>query len=418
MMKPAKNIPELRFPEFDGEWIERRLAQITSRIGDGLHGTPEYVEESNCFFINGNNLVDGRITISEQTKKVSTTSLEINQKGLNGETLLISINGTIGSLARYNQENVMLGKSVGYLIFHRGSEYYFQYLSTAKIQRHFVNELTGTTIKNLSLKTLRETVVLIPSLPEQQKIATFLSAVDQRIQRLAQKKEKLELYKKGIMQQIFCQQLRFKDENGQEYQEWEELTLDEIRDKNIRWSFTGGPFGSDLKSEEYTQDGVRIIQLQNIGDGRFINDYKIFTSEEKANNLLSSNIFPGDILISKMGDPVARACIVPFERERYLMASDGIRLVPDNTIHDTYFIFLLINHRAFRQKAIALSTGSTRRRIGLNELREIQVQLPSLSEQQKIASFLSSIDQKISLVNQQIELTRKWKQGLLQKMFV
>ena len=109
--------------------------------------------------------------------------------------------------------------------------------------------------------------------------------------------------------------------------EWKEKKLIDTAAIGIKWSFIGGPFGSNLKSSDYVDDGIRIIQLQNIGDAEFHNDYKIYTSEEKADELLSNNIYPGDIILSKMGDPVGRACLIPDEHNRYVMCSDGIRLV-------------------------------------------------------------------------------------------
>src|SRR5690606_15513882 len=106
---------------------------------------------------------------------------------------------------------------------------------------------------------------------------------------------------------------------------------------------TGGPFGSNLKASDYTENGVRIIQLQNIGDGVFNDEYRVYTSTKKADELASCNIFPGDILLSKMGDPVARATLVPPIEERYLMASDGIRLKVDEKKFDRNFILEAIN---------------------------------------------------------------------------
>jgi len=253
---------------------------------------------------------------------------------------------------------------------------------------------------------------------EQTKIASFLSAVDEKIGQLTQKHVLLSQYKQGMMQKLFSQQIRFKADDGGKFGEWEEKTLIDSVDTNIKWSFTGGPFGSNLKSEDYTELGIRIIQLQNIGDGAFLNDYKIYTSPEKANELLSCNIYPDEILISKMGDPVARCCIVPKHHDRYVMCSDGIRLVVDKQNYSSIFMFYQINYQDFRQSASDVSTGSTRKRIGLSDLKQLPIKVPCLEEQTKIATFLSAIDQKIEVVAQQIEQAKTWKKGLLQQMFV
>jgi type I restriction enzyme S subunit len=109
---------------------------------------------------------------------------------------------------------------------------------------------------------------------------------------------------------------------------WKMGTLEDVVTEK-QYSITGGPFGSDLQTKDYTIEGVQIIQLQNIGDGFFINDSKVYTSEEKANNLRSCNIYPNDIILAKMADPVARACIIPSFAKRFLMASDGIRVEVD-----------------------------------------------------------------------------------------
>ena len=127
--------------------------------------------------------------------------------------------------------------------------------------------------------------------------------------------------------------------------EWIEKTLIDTADKKVKWSFTGGPFGSNLMASDYAASGIRIIQLQNIGDGVFNDDNKVYTSIEKADELLSCNIYSGDIIISKMGDPVGRACIIPDSLHRCIMASDGIRLVVDEKKHSKYFIYSLINSK-------------------------------------------------------------------------
>lgn len=197
---------------------------------------------------------------------------------------------------------------------------------------------------------------------------------------------------------------------------WEIIPFGEVADKKVKWSFTGGPFGSNLKASDYTEQGIRIIQLQNIGDGEFLNDYKIYTSINKADELLSCNIYPGEIIISKMGDPVARACIIPNFEKRFLMASDGIRVHPDKTRFDTYFVYSFINHPIFRHAALKASTGSTRARIGLDDLRNLDFINPPLEEQQAISSLLQGAEKEMDLLRLKIEKLSVRKIGLMQQL--
>lgn len=200
--------------------------------------------------------------------------------------------------------------------------------------------------------------------------------------------------------------------------EWVEKSLIDTADKKVKWNFTGGPFGSNLKASDYTSTGIRIIQLQNIGDGEFIDNYKIYTSIEKADELSSCNIYAGDIILSKMGDPVGRACIIPNELNRCVMASDGIRLVVNEKKYSKYFIFLLINSRQIRESIEKKATGSTRKRIGLNDLKQITLLLPKkLNEQQKIAACLSSLDALVAAHRDKLQALQDHKKGLMQNLF-
>lgn len=199
--------------------------------------------------------------------------------------------------------------------------------------------------------------------------------------------------------------------------EWEAKKLIDTANKNIKWSFIGGPFGSNLKSSDYVDNGVRVIQLQNIGDAGFIDSYKIFTSPQKADELLSNNIYPGDIILSKMGDPVGRACLIPDFHNRYIMCSDGIRLVVDEKLHNKYFIYLLINSIQFRSLVEKTATGSTRKRIGLDDLKNLPMLLPKIGEQQKIADCLSSLDALIAAQTEKLDALKTHKKGLMQQLF-
>ncbi len=197
---------------------------------------------------------------------------------------------------------------------------------------------------------------------------------------------------------------------------WDVVPFDEIANKHKKWSITGGPFGSNLKVSDYTVDGIQIIQLQNIGDGVFHDESQIFTSYEKANELLSCNIYAGEIILSKMGDPVARACFIPNKAERYVMASDGIRLVVDEAKFSKKFIHEYINSSYFRRRAFEISTGTTRQRIGLPELKTLLVICPPLHEQTAIANALSDMDALIAQTEKLIEKKKAIKHGVMQEL--
>ncbi len=198
--------------------------------------------------------------------------------------------------------------------------------------------------------------------------------------------------------------------------DWEIVQFNDIADKHKKWSITGGPFGSNLKTTDYTNDGIQIIQLQNIGDGKFINQSQVFTSEEKANELLSCNINPNDLILSKMGDPVARCCFIPDGNKRYLMASDGIKLVVNEKEFSKKFIHDYINSKYFRLRAFEISTGSTRLRIGLPDLKSLLVIKPSLQEQTAIAKALSDADGLTTSLEKLIAKKRNIKQGAMQQL--
>lgn len=202
--KNGAKVPELRFAGFADDWEERKLSEGTSKIGDGLHGTPNYSDNGDVFFINGNNLVNGKIVITKETKLVTESNQSKDDKLLNMDTILMSINGTIGNLAWYNNERVMLGKSAAYLtVSNFDKKFIFSYLQTSTIKNYFLNNLTGTTIKNLGLKTIRDTTLFVPTLEEQQQIGEFFWTLEETIALHQCKLDLLKEQKKGFLQKMF-----------------------------------------------------------------------------------------------------------------------------------------------------------------------------------------------------------------------
>ena len=178
--KPLPEITEDEVPfEIPGSWKWVRLCEIISILGDGIHGTPKYNEDGDYFFINGNNLSSGKIVIKPNTKRVDEEEYLKYKKELNGKTILVSINGTLGNLAFYNNEKVMLGKSACYfnLIKQEMKDYMYYLLQTDYFLKYAHFKATGVTIKNVSLKAMNEFCVPLPPLAVQKRIVGVLDEV-------------------------------------------------------------------------------------------------------------------------------------------------------------------------------------------------------------------------------------------------
>ena len=162
---------EIPFDVPDG-WVWCRLGEISSELGDGIHGTPEYKQNGSCYFINGNNLSNGKITIKEETKTVGEEQYRRYKKNLSSKTMFVSINGTLGSIAFYNNEHIVLGKSVCYFNLVNERLKYFLYflLNSQYFQKYAKAVATGSTIKNVSLKAMSCFLIPLPSFVEQQRI--------------------------------------------------------------------------------------------------------------------------------------------------------------------------------------------------------------------------------------------------------
>ncbi len=266
---------------------------------------------------------------------------------------------------------------------------------------------------NLNGDLIKSTLIPLPSTKaEQESIAEALSDTDALIESLDQLIAKKRQIKQGAMQELLTGKRRLPGFGG----EWKDVKLGDIADPLQGWSFTGGPFGSNLKSSDYTDEGVRIIQLQNIGDGYFQAESAVYTTKKKADELISCSIYPGEIILSKMGDPVARACIIPELHDRYLMCSDGIRLAVDKRRFNTFFVFAQINAPDFRARANNAGTGSTRKRIGLTELRSLTLSCPEVAEQTAIAAILSDMDTELAALESRLAKARQIKQGMMQEL--
>jgi type I restriction enzyme S subunit len=191
------------------DWEEKKLKELTTHLGDGLHGTPKYTVNGDYYFINGNNLTDGAIEFKSNTKRVSIDEYNKYKKNLTDRTILVSINGTLGNVAFYNNEKIILGKSACYFNLNENvDKNYIKYVIFSPYFLTYAHkEATGATIKNVSLKTMREFVIPLPSLIKQKAIVKKLNTLSAETRKLKtiyqQKLVDLEELKKSVLKKAF-----------------------------------------------------------------------------------------------------------------------------------------------------------------------------------------------------------------------
>jgi len=182
-------------------------------------------------------------------------------------------------------------------------------------------------------------------------------------------------------------------------------------------AFVDGPFGSDLKTSDYQDDGVPLIQLNNIRDGKHLLQNMKFISEQKKQQLIRHRAVPGDIVIAKMADPVARSAIVASNFPEYVIVADCVKMTPDLDLVDFSYLVWAINCDYVRINAELVSTGTTRIRINLGELQKLKIPFPPKEEQKVIASFLdhetAKIDTLIEKQQQLIKLLKEKRQAVI-----
>lgn len=212
-LKDFDNLAQSLFYEMFGDpvenekgWDVKKLKDISREIGDGLHGTPEYSEvDTGCYFINGNNLENGTIVIKENTKMVSEKTKAKHYIEMDDFTILVSINGTLGKVAFYNGENVILGKSACYIKLeaYNDKKYIFELLKSDYFKRYAESECTGTTIRNVSLKSMRNFRCPLPPLPLQRLFAQRIEQIEREKSEVQKSIQDLETLLASRMQYWF-----------------------------------------------------------------------------------------------------------------------------------------------------------------------------------------------------------------------
>ncbi|HDH4223367.1 TPA: restriction endonuclease subunit S [Staphylococcus aureus] len=376
-----KNVPELRFPEFEGEWEEEKLGEVGTFTSGG---TPL---KSKSEYWNGD--IPWITTGDIHTIKRENITNFITEKGLNessaklitNEAILIAMYGqgkTRGMSAILNFE-ATTNQACAIYQTNQNINFVFQYFQKLyEFLRSLSNEGSQ---KNLSLSLLKEITLNYPNEQEQKKIGDFFSKLDRQIELEEQKLELLQQQKKGYMQKIFSQELRFKDENGKDYPEWVEKKLEDIIKVNS---------GKDYK---HLDNG----DIPVYGTGGYMTSVSEPLSEIDA------------VGIGRKG-----TINKPYLLEAPFWTVDTLFYCTPKKEADILFILSLF--REINWKVYDESTGVPS--LSKQTIIKINRFVPTNKEQQKIGQFFKKIDNKIKIQKQVIELLKKRKKTLLQKMFI
>lgn len=407
-MTAKQNAPALRFPEFKGEWELKKVNELGSLEGGGTPTTKEKTYWSGDIpWISSSDIVEDDIHFINVSRFITKEAIQNSATKLIPEnSILIVTRVGVGKVA-VSKTNLCTSQDFQSLVPFKDNPTFLAYLIQLKaIKMLEFNQ--GTSIKGITKSDLGDIVTSIPPLPEQQKIAAFLTAVDDKIQQLTRKKGLLEQYKKGVMQQLFSQQLRFKQEDGNDFPDWEENTIDSVT------KVTAGATPSTVKDAFWDGD----IPWMNSGELNLKRVYKVENSiTELGLKNSSTKLIPRFcVLIGLAGQGKTRGTVAMNMFE--LCTNQSIAAIHPN---DEYFLpdFLYYNLDMRYDELRALSTGDGGRGgLNLQIIKALSISFPSINEQQKIASFLSAIDDKINQVSTQLQHIQQYKKGLMQKMFV
>lgn len=381
------SVPKLRFKEFDGDWASSKLGELIG-ISSASRVFKEQWQESGVPFYRTSDVISIFKNKKNERAYISWELFEELAKKsgkIQKDDLLVTGGGTIGipylipndEPLYFKDADLLWLKSSGVI----NGSFLYNFFISSKF-REYLKSISHTgTISHFTIEQAKETPFQFPSFVEQTKIASFLSAVDEKISLLTKKHELLSQYKQGMMQKLFSQQIRFKADDGSEFGEWETLKFKDLI--NIK-------YGKDHKK---LGDG-NIPVLGTGGIMRYVDSY----------------LYDGEsILIGRKGTINKPQFISGkfWTVDTLFYTEIGKKILPKFAFQQ----LLLVNWLNLNE-----ATGVPS--LNTSSIGNIEIKVPCLDEQTKIANFLSAIDQKIEVVVKQIEQAKQWKKGLLQQMFV
>ena len=407
------NVPKLRFKEFSEEWAEKKLLSLSENgFSNGAFNDPKKVG-SGYKIINVKDMyIDGTINTNSLTK-VALDEKEFLKNRVEYGDIFFTRSSLVKEGIAYSNINLSNDEDLtfdGHLIRMRPKKeicspiFLYYNFKTQRVRNQFIVRGKTTTMTTIGQDDISSVNISLPSKQEQEKIALFLTSVDTKIEQLTKKEQLLQQYKKSVMQKIFNQEIRFKDDDGSEFCDWEEYTLNDFLIPALR--------EVEKPKENYLAIGVRshckgTFQKPDSEPDKIAMD-RLYVLKE--NDLIVNITFAWESAIA----------IVKKEDEGGLVSHRFPTYTFDEKISNSkYFQYVIIQKR-FRIMLDLISPGGAGRNrvMSKKDFLTLKWEFPCIEEQNKIANFLSLIDTKIEHVQKQLESSKDFKKALLQQMLV
>ena len=392
-MSKQTNIPQLRFTEFEGEWERKKLGEVVTNKS-GKYNPEKENNPVKCIELEHLTTESGQLLGYID----GSNSGSIKNKFEIGDILFGKLRPYLKKYLQAHFDGVCSSEIWVLKGINISNEFLYRIVQTNSFI-DLANQSTGSKMPRADWSVVEKGIFSFPSLPEQKRIASFFTVLDKKIAELKQKKNLLEQYKKGVMQKIFSQELRFKDEKGKEFPKWEKKKLGNVAEINPR--------------SESLPDTFIYIDLESVVQGRLTKEDRINKSEapSRAQRLLLKN----DILF-QMVRPYQKNNYFFDRDEKDFVASTGYAQI--RTSGNSEFLFQFLHEETFVRKVIEKCTGTGYPAINSTDLSNIIISIPSEKEQNKIADFLAIVDDKLNRTENQLHQTQQYKKGLIQNMFV
>lgn len=378
--------------------MKYKLKDIVTTLGDGIHGTPIFDESGEYYFFNGNNIENGNLVIKSDTKKVNFEEYKKYKKDLNNRTILVSINGTIGKVGIYNNEKCILGKSACYFnVKEEVNRDYIKFLlMNRNFQEYIKNYSTGTTIKNMSLKAMREFEFELPIRSIQDKVAHILNSIERKIELNTHINNNLYELANQLYQKAFSKDKSIK---------WKKYNLTDIANIN-----TGYSYKSSELVENSTTGMATIKNFERTG-GFKVDGFKPLNPSKKKS---SQYVNKFDVLVActdltQNADIIGNAVLLLSKGnyENIVISMDLVKVTSKVNYIDNFMIYAILNSKEFKNYAIGYTSGTTVLHLNKNCFKEFTIKLP---EKNIIQNFIKEIKPIYLKISQTMEENRKLEQ--------